>query len=35
VTVTAETPRSFRLKVSWTNAGGLPSEKTVPLNLLT
>ena len=34
VTVVESTPQSFRLKVTWTNAGGLESEKEVPLNLL-
>jgi hypothetical protein len=34
VEVGADTPRNFRLKVSWTNAGGLETEKEVPLNLL-
>lgn len=34
VDVVDETPRNFRLKVSWTNAGGLETDKEVPLNLL-
>lgn len=34
VEVSDETPRNFRLKVSWTNAGGLETDKEVPLNLL-
>lgn len=34
VTVTPDTPYNFRLKVSWTNAGGLETDKEVPLNLL-
>ena len=34
VNVTDGTPRNFRLNVSWMNAGGLESEKEVPLNLL-
>lgn len=34
VTVTDATPHNFRLRVSWTNAGGLETDKEVPLNLL-
>jgi hypothetical protein len=34
VDVHDETPRNFRLKVSWMNAGGLETDKEVPLNLL-
>lgn len=34
VAVSDDTPRNFRLKVSWTNAGGLETDKEVPLNLL-
>lgn len=34
VQVTDDTPRNFRLKVTWTNAGGLDTDKEVPLNLL-
>jgi len=34
VEVSGDTPRNFRLKVSWTNAGGLETDKEVPLNLL-
>ncbi len=34
VAVSDDTPRNFRLQVSWTNAGGLETDKEVPLNLL-
>ena len=34
VAVAAGTPRSFRVRVSWVNAGGLQSEKEVPLSLM-
>jgi len=34
VEVSDDTPHNFRLKVSWTNAGGLETDKEVPLNLL-
>lgn len=34
VPVDARTPTHFRVRVTWTNAGGLESVKEIPLNLI-